>query len=399
MMDLPVALEISTPASPKPPASRLASMREPRRPQSLFFKPSYTQSAFYSQIANMADLNTLEVPINYQSLAILAIYLSTAAILALTCCNIIYFRYQARKKNNDWATPQRRTQFFLFALLAVLSLSFTWYHMFMVFIHSYTNWATSPEGMAYSNVEMPFIVRMGLWLKNTYLFQEAWETVSETSIRFWWSGQIFGWTIGWSVFLGITGRRYRIPHVWVYMLLAQFVAVSFASNLFFATILVSQRPNKKDVTFTWSPPLIFELLPVTLSLLDTVAVPIFAHKKEFMPLLLAPHLLVFVPCLLGPSVSSKATKAQGDQTTRRYVVFIQSIGAAFVVLQAYFTALMLQDIGSDVSYVEVARLLLDAIYAHPACSSVSWDVIFCTSSASIWALVHGFDASQMLGGQ
>ncbi|KAJ5138778.1 uncharacterized protein N7515_003626 [Penicillium bovifimosum] len=347
----------------------------------------------------MAEVNP---PIHYKSLAVLASYLSTAAILTAICCNTIYTRYQARQKNNDWATPHRRNQFFLFTCLATLSIATTWYYMFMVFVHSYTTWATSPEGIAYSTIDMNFLVRAGLWLKKSYLFQEAWETVSETPTRFWWSGQIFGWTIGWSVFLAITGRRYRIPRVWVYMLLAQFVAVSFAANLFFVTILVSPRPDRKDVFFAWAPPLLVEVLPVVLSLLDTLAVPVYARRKEFMPLLLLPHVLVFVPCLLGPGAgagSKDTAVAQGERTTRRYVVFLQWVWAAFVALQAYFTALMLKDVGMDVEYGEVGRRLLDAVYAHPACSSVSWDVICCTLSASLWAVVHGFDTSSMIGGQ
>jgi hypothetical protein len=61
--------------------------------------------------------------------------------------------------------------------------------------------------------------------------------------------------------------------------------------------------------------------------------------------------------------------------------------------------LMLLDIGPDVSYGEVAQRLLDTVYVHPACSSVSWDVIWCTVSGFAWAAVHGFEARAMLGGR
>ncbi|KAK9855962.1 hypothetical protein MYU51_001693 [Penicillium brevicompactum] len=319
-------------------------------------------------------------PIYYQSLAIFFGYLAIAAGLIISIIRLIGARFQARQKKNEWASPQRRTQFYLFSILSALSLGFTWFHM----------------------IYMHVIVKIGLWLKNTYVFQEAWETVSENAARFWWSGQIFGWTIGWSIFLGITGRRYRIPHVWIYMLIAQAVSVSFAANLFFAAITVSQKPNEKEGIFAWSPALVYELLPVIFSILDTVAVPIFAYKKEFMWILLAPHAMVFVPCVLRPNATnSKAhiTKVQGDQTTKRYAVFIAWIAAASVAVQAYLTALMLQEIGPALSYAEVAQQLLDTVYVHPACSSVSWDVIFCTLSSFAWAIVHGFDTNLMLGGQ
>ncbi|KAL4863230.1 hypothetical protein BDV12DRAFT_30721 [Aspergillus spectabilis] len=338
--------------------------------------------------------------LEYRSLFLFFGYLSLISFLSLVCCRTIYARYHARQKRNDWATPHRRSQFLLFAVLAALSLGSTWYYMINLFIYSYKQWATSPEGRLYSVTETPLLTRMGLWLRRTYIFQEAWETVAETPARFWWSGQIFGWTIGWSLFLGLTGRRYHIPYVWVYMLVAQAVSVSFAANLFFAAITVSRQPNKKDIAFAWCPPLLYELLPVAISLLDTLAVPIFAYQKRFMLILLAPHFLVFIPCILRPRSSSVAPKkAQIGYAARRYTVFVQWIAAVSVALQVYLTILVLRDFGSDISYSEVARQLLETVYAHPACSSVSWDVIMCTVSAFAWALVHGFDTSQMLGGK
>ncbi|KAL6237723.1 hypothetical protein BDW75DRAFT_238142 [Aspergillus navahoensis] len=350
---------------------------------------------------DLADI-TLETPPNhYRSILLFLGYLSLILSLAFICCRTIYVRFQARQRNNDWATPQRRAHFFLFVFLAAMSLGTTWYYMISLFVHTYNNWATSPQGLPYAGQETPLVTRMGLWLYNTYIFQEAWETVSETAARVWWSGQIFGWTIGWSLFLGITGRRYRIPHVWAYMLLAQAVSVAFSANLFFAAITVSARPDEKSVAFSWYPPLLHEAVPVALSLLDTLAVPIFAYQKNFMLVLLAPHFLVFVPCFLGPrsSLSEPTTKTQGRRTTQRYFVLMQWVAAASVFLQAYFTFLAWEELGTHLSYGEFAKQLWDTVYVHPACSSVSWDAIMSAVSAFFWALVHGFDSSRILGGQ
>lgn len=183
------------------------------------------------------------------------------------------------------------------------------------------------------------------------------------------------------------------------MVIGQFVSISFAANLFFAMIVVSQRPNKKDTAFYWSPPLLYELVPVVLSLAGAGAVPFFAYEKDFMFILLIPHILVFVPCLLGPSDSSslKTTKDQKDKATPRYATLLQWIAATSVIMQAYFTFLMLQDLDPNASFGKVVQWLWNAIYVHPACSSVSWDVILCTTTAFFWALVHGFDSSRMLG--
>ncbi|KAJ5109697.1 hypothetical protein N7532_002342 [Penicillium argentinense] len=347
----------------------------------------------------MATIDTNETPpVHYRSLGVFFVYLTIVASLALTCCRTIYVRYQARKKNNDWNSPKARSHAILFIFLTALTLGITWFYMISLFFHSYHEWTLSPTGLAWSAVDMPITTRMGLWLKETYLFQEAWETVVETPKRFWWSGQIFGWCIGWGLFLGIAGRRYNIPHIWVYMLLGQLASIAFGANFFFATIAVSPRPNEKDLSFAWYPAPITELLVIVISFVDTLAVPIFAHKKEFMPILMAPHLLTFVPGMLGPQYSARVTKPEGERTTQRYIVLLQWVAAVAVVLQAYFTYLAVLDIGVDASYAEIASQLLDALYAHPACSSVSWDVIMCNIGFLTWAVVHGFDASKMLGG-
>ncbi|KAL3467167.1 hypothetical protein BJX64DRAFT_191872 [Aspergillus heterothallicus] len=359
-----------------------------------------------------SPLETAQLPaVHWRSVSLFVGYLSTVTFLSLVCIRTICARYCARQRNNDWAHPQRRGQFVLFSLLAAVSLGSTWYYMISLFFYSYNTWATSPEGVLYAGSETPLVTRMGLWLNKTYIFQEAWETVSETPERVWWSGQIFGWTIGWSLLLGITGRRYHIPHVWIYMLVAQAVSVSFAANLFFAAITVSPRPSEKDPLYTWRPLLLAELIPITLSLADTLAVPIYAYEKGFMLILLAPHALVFIPCILRPRRSPSSSPAggfypllkprdalvQGLQTTRRYISFIKWIAVASLAMQGYVTYLVLQDFGAEVPYSEIARELIGTVYAHPACSSVSWDVIMCTVSAGAWAVVHRFDWESMLG--
>jgi hypothetical protein len=141
----------------------------------------------------------------YRSLPILASYLILAGSLAFHACRTIFTRYQVRLKSNDWESPQRRMQFFVFALLAALSLGATWYYMFAFFAHSYRNWESSQSLVDLADPNMSTLFKLELWLQKAKLFREAWETVIETPARFWWSGQIFLWTTGWSVFLGVMG--------------------------------------------------------------------------------------------------------------------------------------------------------------------------------------------------
>lgn len=152
-------------------------------------------------------------PLTFRSLPILASYIILAAALALNACRAIFKRYQARQKKDNWVSPQRHLHFFLFVVLAALSLGATWYYMFAFFAHSYRNWEQSASALGSSGLDASLMTRLELWLQNTKLFREAWETVIETRARFWWSGQIFLWTTGWSLFLGVMGRILSESHL------------------------------------------------------------------------------------------------------------------------------------------------------------------------------------------
>lgn len=199
------------------------------------------------------------------------------------------------------------------------------------------------------------------------------------------------------------------------MLLGQIVAISFAQNLFFATILVSRQPrpiegtkknksNAQDSISAWSPPLYSEVLPVAISLISTVLVPTVAHTKYFMLMLLVPHLLLFVPAILRPSQSSaietRAKNYNEEKAIRRYIMFFQWYTMTCVIIQAHSTFLVLQDMGQGIgveSLRVLARNLPSVIYEHPAVSSVSWDVIYCTVTAGAWIVVNGGSPTRMLG--
>ncbi|KAJ5812332.1 hypothetical protein N7474_008633 [Penicillium riverlandense] len=390
----------------------------------------------------------------YRSLPILLSYITICATLSLHTCRTIHARYKTRQPRNDWSssntTTNPRRNFMVFASLAALSLAATWYYMFAFFAHSYRAWAGSQHSQTQQllhaaggsgALSIPTIFKLEMWLRDAKLFREAWETVIESPARFWWSGQIFLWATGWSLFLGVMARRHRIPHVWMYMVVGQIVAISFAQNLFFATILVSRRglsshgngtqrgnddnyDNDKDDHHVcdWTPPLLLELIPIATSLLSTVLVPSTAHTKHFMLILLIPHLLLFVPAMLRPRRSRSSGGSEGstarlhgsgsdsvdvDTATKRYVVFFRWIFASSVLVQAVSTVGVVRDVvGTGTRAVDgvasceaVVRALFRAVYEHPAVSSVSWDVIFCTVGAGTWCLVHGGDLYKMLGGR
>ncbi|KAJ5495828.1 hypothetical protein N7539_000944 [Penicillium diatomitis] len=353
----------------------------------------------------------------YRSLPILGGYLILAGALAVNACRIIYVRYCARLKQNDWDRSHGHTQFLLFASLAGLSLGATWYYMFAFFAHSYHNWAASQPTVDLVDPQKGTLFKLELWLQNAKLFREAWETVIETRARFWWSGQIFLWTTGWSVFLGVMGDSdiQDSPRMGLHafgpdrchLLCAESVLRNNSCLSKATTCEGGSRMAKnvvRDPVVAWSPPVYLEAIPVAISLISTVLVPSVAHTKYFMLLLLIPHLLLFVPAILRPSRSwSRESQAQAgteEGVLRRYVTGFKWYTAACVAIQAHSTFLVLQDNGLTMgaaSLASLARHLPSVIYEHPAVSSVSWDVIMCTATAIAWIVVNGGEPRKMLG--
>lgn len=102
----------------------------------------------------------------------------------------------------------------LFAILALLSLAVTWYHMLQYVALSYRAWAYEmdeplPSTLCGENGYFAFgtlRLALGRWLKDTSLFRDVWEIVVERSSRYWWSQQIFLGAAAWSVFVGIEGE-------------------------------------------------------------------------------------------------------------------------------------------------------------------------------------------------
>ncbi|KAI9935111.1 hypothetical protein ASPWEDRAFT_31443 [Aspergillus wentii DTO 134E9] len=345
-------------------------------------------------------------PLNYRSLLILITYLSVCLAITTYICVLLVGRAQFAKKSK-WPIEWGKVVFF--GLLAIASLSATWYYMFDFFAYSYHDWACGKN----LELEEATLDTLEMWLRETKLFKEAWGSVVNTPHRYWWSGQIFFWTTAWSLFIGVMGRRYQIPNTWAYMLLGQIVAISFAQNLFFLSIVLS-RPYFDLQSTMQTPNVYLELLPLLVSLVSSAIVPYVADSKHFLYTLLIPHLLLFIPTtiqahgkLKGPLISQSVTK--------RYIrIFSWIFGAAslFQVWTMFYALASPSPVplrrardtcafepAQDTQAAEdVGQRLLGTVFEHPAVSSVSWDVVFCTVGFLSWAAAHRFYAKDMLGG-
>jgi hypothetical protein len=186
------------------------------------------------------------------------------------------------------------------------------------------------------------------------------------------------------------------------MLLGQIVSISFATNLFFLAILVSSLNNSISATINKSQSdlntkiktdldgtsksvdgdglisflcLQFLILP---GLGSAAVLPTVLGTNSFMPVLLVPHLLLFVPPLLSDLAeklnwAKNLIAAIGRENEKLFTTII----VASIVSQGVTTY---SAAGQASGWSGIGK----ALYEHPAVSSVGWDVICCWVSWGMW---------------
>lgn len=131
-------------------------------------------------------------------------YLALCFSLSVFIIYKLVQNYNALSKSIPTRRPAKQ-HVRVFALLAALSLLTTWYYMFNYFRVSYQAWAMWRSRFEISQDKMHW----GLWLKETSLFREAWETVIVGNARYWWSHQIFFFASGLGLSLEERGKSSR----------------------------------------------------------------------------------------------------------------------------------------------------------------------------------------------
>lgn len=102
-----------------------------------------------------------------------------------------------------------------------------------------------------------------------------------------------------------------------------------------------------------------------------VNVPSSFGQPNFMPLLLAPHLLAFAPLLLNRLLP----QADPAHTLNNPSTMTKLGGMVIIVGVATLTVV---DEGGDWDTI------VSTLHEHPAVSSVGWDVICCWVSYTVW---------------
>jgi hypothetical protein len=130
------------------------------------------------------------------------------------------------------------------AILAVSSFATLSYHMLNVLILSYQQWTTRhniPLGALIGSNRTP--LHLWQWSITSSLFQDFGKAIVATKPRYLLSSSGLWSTLAVALFMGIEGRRHKVPNLWVFFVLLEILPTSFAQTLFYISFLpsLSQR--------------------------------------------------------------------------------------------------------------------------------------------------------------
>lgn len=178
------------------------------------------------------------------------------------------------------------------------------------------------------------------------------------------------------------------------MLLGQIVAISFATNLFILSVLLSPPelpPPSRARSAKWAGAWILNLITVLISEYSTylLADEEYWHgSKAFLPVLMAPHVaLMILPTIRGILPSRYFGDDDPETTDGIYKVLwaITILGGALLFGKVTVAAYNYSGLYG----------MNSALLEHPAVSSVGFDVIFCWISwAMYWSIQrHGVEGA------
>ncbi|KAI0056893.1 hypothetical protein BV25DRAFT_1535072 [Artomyces pyxidatus] len=309
---------------------------------------------------------------NTQQIVGLSVFASYFAV------NLGLFSAIARSLPTGSGPKTRHGMRYLWTALAAGSFAHTWYYMFSFMTWSFFNF----EKESAADTTQPVLVRMGNWLWNTGLFEQAWTIVCAGPQNWWWSEQLCLFTVGsWTVFLLTEGRQRGVKYVWAYMLLGQLVAISVATNLFFlALTLAPPCPPSKLKARASLPAMLW--MSVLLSLVTTVFVPLAIQNGYFLSDLLAMHVLLVIPLISPEPLLSWKRLRMETSTLYGLIAFLSLVSR----LRTTSSVLHSFPPHTRTSSFAILPSLWATLHSHPAQSSIGWDVVWTTVSFMIWAL-------------
>ncbi|KAF2642592.1 hypothetical protein P280DRAFT_269030 [Massarina eburnea CBS 473.64] len=372
-----------------------------------FAPPSYSHDRIPTRLVNKehppegTDTNGRAYFIFFSYLG-LAVSLTTLIVLRI-------FKSYSILLNSTTAQIPSKKHVRMFVALAIWSVLMVWYYEMRYFSVSYKSWMM---WRSYYDLT-PDQMHWGLWLKETSLFKEAWETAVVGNARYWWTNQIFFFACGLGLSLEQRGKmplenvalrlttlgiRRGIKHTWAFMLLGQVCSVSFATNLYLIALLVSPPPPPSPSSVgiyrrKWLGPWLMSLLMIIFTEGPAYLLAdehYWFHQTDFLPMIVTPHVALLVlpiarALLPGKFFTDSSVEFAG--TVYTYLWSATIFGGGLLI--GRMTALSYAFSGF--------RGIWDALLENPAVSSIAFDVIFCWVTWAAWLSIQKRSEGDVLG--
>lgn len=314
------------------------------------------------------DMMDIDAPTNHPGALIFWAYI--AAALASTGVVLNTIRKSHLQNNGKPRIPS------LLAILAISSFSTLSYYMLNVLILSYQQWTTRhsiPLGALIGSNRTP--LHLWQWSITSSLFQDFGKAIVATKPRYLLSSSGLWSTLAVALYMGIEGRRRKVPNLWVFFVLLEILPTSFAQTLFYIMLCTKPLPANSNVKMLAYWP-VWYAVPLTYAYCLNSA-PGYAGDGEWLIYtILAARLLLVLPLVLPlSSVNDGAPNTFKHAATLRLFVFTVAI--------QFFTQ---KSIGDLRPLDQMPSVLLQALNSHPAVQTLSYDLLHSLVSFGYWML-------------
>jgi hypothetical protein len=213
------------------------------------------------------------------------------------------------------------------------------------------------------------------WSITSSLFQDFGKAIVATKPRYLLSSSGLWSTLAVALYMGIEGRRHKVPNLWVFFVLLEILPTSFAQTLFY--IMLCTKPQSVSASirllaywpFWYAVPLAYAYC--------LNSAPGYAEEGEWLIYtILAARLLLILPLVLPlRSLSDGVPNTFKHAATLRLFVFTVAI--------QFFTQKSIGDLGP---LDQMPAVLLHALNSHPAVQTLSYDLLHSLAAFGYWML-------------
>jgi len=310
-------------------------------------------------------------PKNFLGAAIFWLYVLFALAFTATIASTLFELHQRHRVTDNNALRTRHVWVFgFFSLLSFSTLSF---NMLEVLIQSFQLWSHGQ----YPSLLTGYLAAIWNWSITSNLFQDFGEAIVANSARFLWTQSALLATIAVCFFMAMQGRQHNVPRLWAFFCISQILPISFAQNLFYVALLLSKR----DETQPARVPKLMSVATLALYCSCLANAQLTAGTAWLLPLILVARVFLLVPWALvtKQNEGKRETERQSDQ-----YLATEGIIPVLTLTSLVMTAIKVWQIKDEGWTLESAW---NALFSHPAVSSLGCDFILSTFSFVAWSLL------------